>query len=176
MAAPACCNCRARAPTRIGALNFREPEAARYPALGLARDVMQRGGLSGAVFNGAKERALDGLAAKCQPRQVFCADVRAVCEALFGSDAKLAAMEAFAFAVCDPNNAEDVLVSMLTFSTEKEKARKVFARVSQLNAAPVATPVGAPPPTRRHRRHGHPTPHCAPPPMATRRLALAAAT
>lgn len=44
---------------RIGQLNFRAPEDARYPALRLARSVMKRGGLSGAVFNAAKERALD---------------------------------------------------------------------------------------------------------------------
>ena len=48
---------------KIGALTFREPEEARYPALGLAREVMARGGLAGAVFNAAKERALDGFIA-----------------------------------------------------------------------------------------------------------------
>ncbi|MCT8160880.1 1-deoxy-D-xylulose-5-phosphate reductoisomerase [Pseudoruegeria sp. SHC-113] len=42
----------------IGQLNFRSPEAARYPALALARRVMEQGGLSGAVFNAAKEEAL----------------------------------------------------------------------------------------------------------------------
>lgn len=43
----------------LGQLTFVAPNPARYPALGLAWDVMNRGGLSGAVFNGAKERALD---------------------------------------------------------------------------------------------------------------------
>lgn len=43
----------------IGQLNFRAPDPARYPALGLAREVMEMRGLSGAVFNAAKERALD---------------------------------------------------------------------------------------------------------------------
>lgn len=47
----------------IGTLNFRAPDPARYPALGLAREVMRRGGLSGAVFNAAKERALDAFIA-----------------------------------------------------------------------------------------------------------------
>jgi 1-deoxy-D-xylulose-5-phosphate reductoisomerase len=47
----------------IGTLNFRAPDPARYPALRLARDVMRRGGLAGAVFNAAKERALDGFIA-----------------------------------------------------------------------------------------------------------------
>jgi len=42
-----------------GTLEFRAPDPARCPALGLARAVMDRGGLAGAVFNAAKERALD---------------------------------------------------------------------------------------------------------------------
>ncbi|MEM8632081.1 MAG: 1-deoxy-D-xylulose-5-phosphate reductoisomerase [Pseudomonadota bacterium] len=45
----------------IGQLNFRKPDPARYPALALARRVMETGGLSGAVFNAAKETALDGF-------------------------------------------------------------------------------------------------------------------
>ncbi|MBK0328602.1 1-deoxy-D-xylulose-5-phosphate reductoisomerase [Rhodobacteraceae bacterium F11138] len=48
---------------QIGQLNFRAPQEARYPALRLAREVMARGGLAGAVFNGAKERALDAFIA-----------------------------------------------------------------------------------------------------------------
>ena len=44
---------------KLGQLRFRDPDIVRYPALRLAREVMQRGGLSGAVFNAAKERALD---------------------------------------------------------------------------------------------------------------------
>ncbi|WP_170513979.1 1-deoxy-D-xylulose-5-phosphate reductoisomerase [Ruegeria atlantica] len=44
---------------KLGQLRFQDPDEARYPALRLARNVMQRGGLSGAVFNAAKERALD---------------------------------------------------------------------------------------------------------------------
>ena len=43
----------------IGQLTFRTPDIDRYPALRLAREVMQHRGLSGAVFNAAKERALD---------------------------------------------------------------------------------------------------------------------
>ncbi len=51
---------------QIGQLNFRAPEAARYPALEIAQKVMEAGGLTGAVFNAAKERALDGfLASAC---------------------------------------------------------------------------------------------------------------
>lgn len=48
---------------KLGQLTFRAPDPARYPALGLARRVMERGGLSGAVFNAAKERALDAFIA-----------------------------------------------------------------------------------------------------------------
>ena len=44
---------------KLGQLTFRAPDPARYPALDLARQVMARGGLSGAVFNAAKEQALD---------------------------------------------------------------------------------------------------------------------
>ncbi len=44
---------------KIGALTFEEPDEERYPALRLARWVMDEGGLAGAVFNAAKERALD---------------------------------------------------------------------------------------------------------------------
>ncbi|WP_428925136.1 1-deoxy-D-xylulose-5-phosphate reductoisomerase [Marinibacterium sp. SX1] len=48
---------------RAGALTFRAPEAARYPALRLATAAMQRGGMAGAVFNAAKEQALDAFIA-----------------------------------------------------------------------------------------------------------------
>lgn len=44
---------------KLAQLTFRAPDPARYPALQLAYDVMARGGLMGAVFNAAKERALD---------------------------------------------------------------------------------------------------------------------
>ncbi|MBK5934165.1 1-deoxy-D-xylulose 5-phosphate reductoisomerase [Rhodovulum imhoffii] len=45
----------------IGRLTFRPACETRWPALRLARLVMAQGGLSGAVFNGAKERALDAF-------------------------------------------------------------------------------------------------------------------
>ena len=48
---------------QVGTLNFSAPDEARWPALRLAREVMQAGGLSGAVFNAAKERALDAFIA-----------------------------------------------------------------------------------------------------------------
>ncbi|WP_377187947.1 1-deoxy-D-xylulose-5-phosphate reductoisomerase [Ruegeria meonggei] len=49
---------------KLGQLRFQDPDEARYPALRLARNVMKRGGLSGAVFNAAKERALDHFIAR----------------------------------------------------------------------------------------------------------------
>ena len=48
---------------QVASLTFRAPDLARYPALRLARDVMDRRGLAGAVFNAAKERALDAFIA-----------------------------------------------------------------------------------------------------------------
>jgi 1-deoxy-D-xylulose-5-phosphate reductoisomerase len=46
---------------KLGQLTFRAPCETRWPALRLAREVMQAGGLMGAVFNAAKETALDGF-------------------------------------------------------------------------------------------------------------------
>ena len=48
---------------KIGQLDFTAPDDARWPALRLAREVMAAGGLMGAVFNAAKEVALDGFIA-----------------------------------------------------------------------------------------------------------------
>ncbi|NDV00607.1 1-deoxy-D-xylulose-5-phosphate reductoisomerase [Pseudoroseicyclus tamaricis] len=45
----------------IGQLSFAAPEAARYPALDLAYRVMEAGGGAGAIFNAAKEAALDSF-------------------------------------------------------------------------------------------------------------------
>ena len=45
-------------------LTFVEPDKERFPAISLAYDVMDLGGISGAVFNAAKETALDGFLAK----------------------------------------------------------------------------------------------------------------
>ena len=42
----------------LGSLTFAAPDEARWPALRLAREVMQTGGHAGAVFNAAKEEAL----------------------------------------------------------------------------------------------------------------------
>lgn len=49
---------------QIATLSFRAPDETRWPALRLAREVMEAGGLSGAAFNAAKERALDRFIAR----------------------------------------------------------------------------------------------------------------
>ena len=43
----------------LGQLTFEPPDPVRFPALRLAREVMETGGLAGAAFNAAKEVALD---------------------------------------------------------------------------------------------------------------------
>ena len=47
----------------LGSLTFRAPDETRWPALRLAREVMAAGGAAGAVFNAAKEQALDDFIA-----------------------------------------------------------------------------------------------------------------
>ncbi len=47
----------------LARLDFASADQARFPALRLARDVIAAGGLTGAVFNGAKEAALDAFLA-----------------------------------------------------------------------------------------------------------------
>ncbi len=46
---------------KTGQLNFQTPDPARYPALRLAWDVMEIGGMAGCIFNAAKEEALDAF-------------------------------------------------------------------------------------------------------------------
>ena len=49
---------------KLGQFTFRAACEDRWPALRLAREVMATGGLAGAVFNAAKERALDAFIEK----------------------------------------------------------------------------------------------------------------
>ena len=49
---------------QIATLSFRAPDETRWPALRLAREGMETGGLSGAAFNAAKERSLDRFIAR----------------------------------------------------------------------------------------------------------------
>jgi len=58
-------------------LDFHTPDPARYPALALAQTVMETGGAAGAVFNAAKEVALDLFIA----RQIGFLDMARVVEA-----------------------------------------------------------------------------------------------
>jgi 1-deoxy-D-xylulose-5-phosphate reductoisomerase len=46
---------------RIGQLTFKAPNPERYPALRLAWDVLEIGGMAGCIFNAAKEKALDAF-------------------------------------------------------------------------------------------------------------------
>ena len=48
---------------KMGDLGFATPDEARFPALRLAREALDMGGHAGAIFNGAKEAALDGFIA-----------------------------------------------------------------------------------------------------------------
>ena len=50
--------------TKSSPLTFLEPDKERFPAISLAYEVMALGGISGAVFNAAKETALDGFISK----------------------------------------------------------------------------------------------------------------
>ncbi|MGR3782571.1 MAG: 1-deoxy-D-xylulose-5-phosphate reductoisomerase [Albimonas sp.] len=45
----------------IGALEFRAPDVQRFPALRLAREAMEAGGLAGCALNAAKEAALEAF-------------------------------------------------------------------------------------------------------------------
>lgn len=48
---------------RLSRLDFEAPDLERFPALGLAREAMARGGVAGCVMNGAHEIALDAFIA-----------------------------------------------------------------------------------------------------------------
>jgi 1-deoxy-D-xylulose-5-phosphate reductoisomerase len=48
---------------RVARLDFRPADPERFPALRLAREALALGGLAGAVFNAAKEAALDAFLA-----------------------------------------------------------------------------------------------------------------
>ncbi len=48
---------------RLSRLDFEAPDLQRFPALRLAREAMDAGGLAGAILNGAKEAALEAFIA-----------------------------------------------------------------------------------------------------------------
>ncbi|MHA6345203.1 1-deoxy-D-xylulose-5-phosphate reductoisomerase [Roseivivax sp. CAU 1761] len=66
--------------TALGRLSFRAAPESRWPALRLAREVMRQGGLAGAVFNAAKERALDAFI----DRRIGFLDMARVVEQVLG--------------------------------------------------------------------------------------------
>ena len=47
--------------SEVGTLNFEKQDLLKYPALKLGFDVVRQGGLAGAAFNAAKEKALDSF-------------------------------------------------------------------------------------------------------------------
>lgn len=69
----------------VGNLTFRAPDPLRYPALRLAREVMQTGGLSGAAFNAAKEAALDAFIAGRIPFTAMAEVVERVLDRMSGT-------------------------------------------------------------------------------------------
>ncbi|NNL18924.1 MAG: 1-deoxy-D-xylulose-5-phosphate reductoisomerase [Boseongicola sp.] len=77
---------------RIGQFTFRDPDEERYPALAQARWVMEEGGLAGAVFNAAKERALDGFIEESIGFLDMAAVVADVIEIMSGEGLGLAAI------------------------------------------------------------------------------------
>lgn len=84
---------------QIATLEFYAPDLRRYPALGIARSVMETGGSSGCVFNAAKEIALDGFLAG----QIGFMDMSGVVEAT------LDAMSSEFGLTNPPSTLEDVL-------------------------------------------------------------------
>ena len=67
----------------IGSLEFSAPDFEKYPALALAYEVLNIGGLSGAVYNAAKEVALDAFIDRKIGFLVMADVVRGVLDAVF---------------------------------------------------------------------------------------------
>ncbi len=103
---------------RVGRLDFAEPDLARYPALSLARQVMQTGGCAGAVFNAAKEIALDHFIA----RQIGFLDMAAVVDSTLARFADL-------------GRAPQSLADVLAIDTEARALAQQAARARHAGAA-----------------------------------------
>jgi 1-deoxy-D-xylulose-5-phosphate reductoisomerase len=69
----------------LGALEFEAPDEQRFPPLRLAREVMRAGGLSGAVFNAAKETAYSAF----MERRIGFLDMAALVEQVLSSEIDL---------------------------------------------------------------------------------------
>jgi len=65
----------------LGELTFQHPDKARFPAIALAEQTIEMGGSAGAVFNAAKEQALDLFLA----RKIGFLDMARIVEAVLNS-------------------------------------------------------------------------------------------
>jgi len=74
----------------LGRLDFAPVDTDRFPSLRLAREVLERGGLTGTVFNAAKEAALDAFI----DRRIGFLDMAVLVEHVLGEMADDAAMVA----------------------------------------------------------------------------------
>jgi len=106
---------------RAGRLDFAEPDALRYPALDLARQVMETGGAAGAVFNAAKEIALDHFIA----RNIGFLDMAPVV------DSTLAAFAARA----DISRRPGTLAEVLAIDAEARSLARLAAQARRAGAA-----------------------------------------
>ena len=102
---------------QIGKLEFRAPSEARWPALRLAREVMEMRGLAGAIFNAAKEQALDAFLA----HEIRFTDMAVVVAEV------LDAMEGDNAVKCDRLRLEDVIE---TDHVARIRAAEAAARIN----------------------------------------------
>ncbi len=72
--------------TKIARLDFAAPDLKKYPSIDLAYQVMQTGGLMGAAFNAAKEKALDAFLARQIGFLQMSEVVKSVIDALSDTD------------------------------------------------------------------------------------------
>jgi len=104
---------------RAGRLDFAAPDLVRYPALALAQQVMHTGGAAGAVFNAAKEIALDHFIA----RNIGFLDMAPVVETT---------LERFG-AQADIRRAPDSLAEVLEIDAESRRLAEAVARFGHRN-------------------------------------------
>jgi 1-deoxy-D-xylulose-5-phosphate reductoisomerase len=72
--------------TKIARLDFAAPDLKKYPSIELAYQVMRAGGLMGAAFNAAKEKALDAFLARQIGFLQMSEVVKSVIDTLSGTD------------------------------------------------------------------------------------------
>lgn len=104
---------------RAGRLDFAAPDLVRYPALALAQQVMHTGGAAGAVFNAAKEIALDHFIA----RNIGFLDMAPVVDST---------LERFA-ALADIRRAPSSLVEVLEIDAESRRLADAVVRARHRN-------------------------------------------